>query len=248
MAVKVKETVDRIRNSEVAQKSKKFLEDHKNIFQIIKFTLISLIAFIAEFASMYALQYGLAGVYGDQEFRWFLFYYAPGKTGAYGLAGFIAFLGSKCIAEIISFIVNRKKTFEANNNVVFSAIMYVITVIAVILLSTWLGGALGDLLGPSIGADAGNTISKLVGSFLSWVIMFLMDKFVIMRKVDKGEKAEESVTEPAMAVAGGEVLAVEDDSEDAALREHVTAIEEAVEEGLESVGVVPPKFNDADGE
>ena len=126
--------------------------------------------------------------------------------------------------------------------------MYVITVIAVILLSTWLGGALGDLLGPSIGADAGNTISKLVGSFLSWVIMFLMDKFVIMRKVDKGEKAEESATEPAMAVAGGEVLAVEDDSEDAALREHVTAIEEAVEEGLESVGVVPPKFNDADGE
>ena len=78
--------------------------------------------------------------------------------------------------------------------------------------------------------------------------MFLMDKFVIMRKVDKGEKAEESVTEPAMAVAGGEVLAVEDDSEDVALREHVTAIEEAVEEGLESVGVVPPKFNDADGE
>ena len=246
MAVKVKETVDRIRNSDVAQKFKKFLEDHKNIFQIIKFTLISLIAFIAEFASFYALIFGLKGVYGNIAFSWFIFDYEPGEN--FGLAGFIAFLVSKCIAEIISFIVNRKKTFEANNNVVFSAIMYALTVIAVIVLSTWLGGALSALMSNAIGEGGAATISKLVGSFLSWVIMFLMDKFVIMRKVDKGENAEESVTESAMAVAGGEVLAVEDDAEDAALREHVTAIEEAVEEGLESVGVVPPKFNDADGE
>lgn len=174
-----------------AAKIKRFFNAHENIKQIVKFTLISCIAFIAEFASMYALQYGLEGVCGDTEFKWFLFHYAPGRTGAFGLAGFIAFLVSKCIAEVISFIINRKKTFNANNNVLFSAVMYVLTVIAVILLSTWLGGALGDLMGPSIGADAGNTISKLLGSFLSWVIMFLMDKFVIMRRV-KDKEADES--------------------------------------------------------
>lgn len=98
----------------------KFLTDHANIFQIVKFTLISLIAFIAEFASMYALQYGLLDLYGNEPFDWFIFYYAPGENGAFGLAGFIAMLGSKCIAEIISFTINRKKTFNANNNVAFS--------------------------------------------------------------------------------------------------------------------------------
>ncbi len=244
MAANVKATYEKMKNSEIAKKSKKFLEDHKNIFQIIKFTLISLIAFIAEFASFYALIFGLKGVYGNIAFSWFIFDYEPGEN--FGLAGFIAFLVSKCIAEIISFIVNRKKTFEANNNVVFSAIMYALTVIAVIVLSTWLGGALSALMSNAIGEGGAATISKLVGSFLSWVIMFLMDKFVIMRKVDKGENAaaeETAAPEAAIAVAGGEVLAVEDDADDAALEEHVTAIEEAVAEGLESVGVVPPKFD-----
>ncbi len=183
-------------------KLKAFLHSHENVFQIIKFTLISCIAFIAEFATMYALQYGLLKTCGDQEFKWFLFHYAPGKTGAFGLAGFIAMLGSKCVAEIISFTINRKKTFEANNNLVFSAIMYVITVIAIILLSTWLAGALGNVFGKSIGADWGNTISKLIGSFLSWVIMFLMDKFVIMRKVEKPAQNGEA-DEDALAEAGG---------------------------------------------
>ena len=165
----------------------KFLTDHANIFQIVKFTLISLIAFVAEFASMYALQYGLLDQYGNEPFKWFVFKYTPEKN--FGLAGFIAMLVSKCIAEIISFTINRKKTFSANNNVVFSAIMYVITVISIIILSTWLAGddALGGVLGAAVGADLGNTISKLLGSLLSWVIVFLMDKFVIMRKTYKYE-------------------------------------------------------------
>ena len=85
-------------------KVKQFLSKHANILQIVKFTLISLIAFVAEFASMYALQYGLKDIWGDIDFHWFEFNYAAGENGAYGLAGFVAFLGSKCIAEIISFI------------------------------------------------------------------------------------------------------------------------------------------------
>ena len=88
----------------------------------------------------HALQYGLEGVCGNEHFHWFIFDYAAGREGAFGTAGFIAMLGSKCIAEIISFTINRKKTFKANNNVVFSAIMYVITVVALIIFTTWLAG------------------------------------------------------------------------------------------------------------
>lgn len=164
---------------------------HGNIWQIVKFTLISLIAFVAEFASMYALQYGLEDTLGNEPFDWFIFHYDPGREGAFGTAGFIAMLVSKCIAEIISFTVNRKKTFNANNNVVFSVVVYVITVIALILFTTWMAGALGDAIGPHIGADWGNTISKLLGALISWVVIFLMDKFVIMRKVEKREQGEE---------------------------------------------------------
>ena len=173
-------------------KGKAFMTRHGNIWQIVKFTLISLIAFLAEFASMYALQYGLEGVLGNEDFHWFIFHYAAGRNGAFGTAGFIAMLVSKCIAEIISFTINRKKTF---------------TVIALILFTTWLAGILGDAIGPAIGADLGNTISKMLGSLISWVVIFLMDKFVIMRKVDKGEAAEENA-EAALAADAEENEAV----------------------------------------
>ena len=171
-------------------KGKAFMTRHGNIWQIVKFTLISLIAFLAEFASMYALQYGLEGVLGNEDFHWFIFHYAAGRNGAFGTAGFIAMLVSKCIAEIISFTINRKNT-----------------VIALILFTTWLAGILGDAIGPAIGADLGNTISKMLGSLISWVVIFLMDKFVIMRKVDKGEAAEENA-EAALAADAEENEAV----------------------------------------
>lgn len=195
-------------------KGKRFMTRHGNIWQIVKFTLISCIAFIAEFASMYALQYGLEGVCGNEHFEWFIFDYAAGREGAFGTAGFIAMLGSKCIAEIISFTINRKKTFNANNNVVFSAIMYVITVVALIIFTTWLAGVLGDAMGPAIGAHAGNTISKMLSSVISFVVIFLMDKFVIMRKVDKNEAAEENAEAALAADAEGSEAVTEISSGD----------------------------------
>lgn len=168
------------------EKVKVWLKEHKNILQIIKFIGISLIAFVVEYVVFLALQYGLANVCGQEDFSWFLFEYKGGKAGAYGLAGFIAFLVSKCIAEVISFTINRKKNFEADNNLIFSIVTYVITIIGIILLSTWLGGALSNVLGPKIGADWANLIGKFLGSFISFIIVFIMDKFVIMTK--KGDK------------------------------------------------------------
>ena len=194
-------------------KGKAFMTRHGNIWQIVKFTLISLIAFLAEFASMYALQYGLADVCG-QDFHWFVFNYDASQGGQ---ATFIAMLGSKCIAEIISFTINRKKTFNANNNVVFSAIMYVITVVALIIFSTWLAGPIGNAMGAhNIDEGLSSTVSKMVGSIISFVVIFLMDKFVIMRNVDKGDK------EAAADSAEGEAMAAEALAADTAEGETIT--------------------------
>lgn len=194
-------------------KGKAFMTRHGNIWQIVKFTLISLIAFLAEFASMYALQYGLADVCG-QDFHWFVFNYDASQGGQ---ATFIAMLGSKCIAEIISFTINRKKTFKANNNVVFSAIMYVITVVALIIFSTWLAGPIGNAMGAhNIDEGLSSTVSKMVGSIISFVVIFLMDKFVIMRNVEKGDK------EAAADSAEGEAMAAEALAADTAEGETIT--------------------------
>ena len=184
-------------------KVKNWLLSHKDILQIVKFIGISLIAFAAEYAIFYALQFGLYNACGQEDFKWFLFEYKGGKEGAFGLAGFIAFLVSKCVAEIISFIINRKKNFEADNNIVFSIVTYVITVVALIIFSTWLGGALSNLLGESL-KEFGTTIGKLLGSFISFIVMFVMDKFVIMTK-KKEKKVEGTAAEESVEVVAEEV-------------------------------------------
>lgn len=170
-----------------------WLDAHETIMQAIKFTLISLVAFLSEFAIMYILQYSLYNVCGKEDFTWWIFTYGGGKTHGFGLAGFIAMLGSKFVAEVISFTQNWKKNFKANSNRAFAVTVYVITVVAIIIFTQWLSGALASV----IESEAGLTICKMLGSVVSFVVIFLMDKFVIMRR--KPEKAEEIVIEENVA-------------------------------------------------
>lgn len=163
-----------------------WLDAHETIMQAIKFTLISLVAFLSEFAIMYILQYSLYNVCGKEDFSFWIFTYGGGKAHGFGLAGFIAMLGSKLVAEIISFTQNWKKNFKANSNRAFAVTVYVITVVAIIIFTQWLSGALASV----IESEAGLTICKMLGSIVSFVVIFLMDKFVIMRR--KPEKKEET--------------------------------------------------------
>ena len=185
-----------------AKKIADFISTHQTLMQAIKFTLISLVAFVSEFAIMYILQYSLLETCGQDNFDWWIFHYAGGKTGAFGLAGFIAMLGSKTVAEIISFTQNWKKNFKANSNKVFGVTVYVLTVIAIILFTQWFSGALAEV----IHSEAALTVCKMVGSVVSFVVMFLMDKFVIMRvKKDKTPKAETPADETPATDATEEI-------------------------------------------
>jgi putative flippase GtrA len=204
-----------------AKKIADFISTHQTLMQAIKFTLISLVAFVSEFAIMYILQYSLLSTCGQDNFDWWIFHYAGGKTGAFGLAGFIAMLGSKTVAEIISFTQNWKKNFKANSNKVFGVTVYILTVIAIILFTQWFSGALAEV----IHSEAALTVCKMVGSVVSFVVMFLMDKFVIMRvKKDKTPK-EETPADETPATDATEEIAEETMAEEIA--EDAPALDEA---------------------
>ena len=200
-----------------AQKIVDYVNTHQTLMQAIKFTLISLVAFVSEFAIMYILQYSLLSTCGEEDFSLWIFNYAGGRTGAFGLAGFIAMLGSKFVAEVISFTQNWKKNFKANSNKAFGVTVYVLTVIAIIIFTQWLSGALASV----IKNEAGLTVCKMIGSIVSFVVMFLMDKFVIMR-VKKDKKAP--ATEEAPADETAEVV---EDAETPAEETESPAVEEA---------------------
>ena len=188
-------------------KLKDFLKTHENIRQLVMFTLFSLICFAIEYISFLILKLCIKT---PGDFKWFIFEYSD---SAGGKGAFIAFLVSNILAQIATFVLNRKKTFNATNNIIYAASMYAIMVIGIILLNTWLGGVIAKACveGTGMSDDWGGLIGKFVGSFLSFVINFLMSKFVIMRSF--GKKKAEEVSDTTASNTASEVAASETSSE-----------------------------------
>lgn len=169
-------------------KIKEFLDGHPNIAQLIKFTLFSLICFAIEYVSFAIITWALRGY--NQEARWWIFNYS---TADGGMGSMIGFFVSNVLAQAATFVLNRKKTFNANNNVVYSAVTYTIMVCGIIALNTWAGGKITAACNGALhNLVLSQYISKFAGSFMSFVISFLMSKFVIMRRVER-EAGEESI-------------------------------------------------------
>ena len=115
----------------------------------------------------------------------------------------------------MTFVLNRKKTFKATNNVVIAAIAYAITAILIIILQTYLGGVVSTACtdaykAANAGADPTGFISFLItitgmlaGGLTALVLCFLANKFFIMRnwntkkskKAKEGENAEGELVE-----------------------------------------------------
>lgn len=169
-----------------------FTAKHKGIWQLIKFTLFSSIAGLTEGITNLLLDTLILKSLNDIPVdRWIFHYDGDGVTG---LGTMIAFLLSALIGNTVAFITNRRATFNANNNAAASGAMYFTAVAILICVQTWLGpivkDALIDLL-PLTGA-ASNTVCNLLAktamTFGMFLILFPLNKYVIMRRTEKNEK------------------------------------------------------------
>ena len=169
-----------------------YLNAHENLRQMVFFLLFSFVCFAIEYLTYTILALCLKTV--NTPINWFVFKY---DTAGGGLGAFIAFLISNVIAQICTFVLNRKKTFNATNNVVISGIMYAVIVILIIILNTYLGGVITDAIARSSDNNPamvtfGGYVGKFVGSFMSFVINFLGCKFLVMRDWGKKKSKNES--------------------------------------------------------
>ena len=166
------------------------IKGNKNIFQLILFVAFSSIAAIAQLGSRVIIDLLLKNLTQTVEIWPF---------GKQALGSFIAFLVSNIIAKVISYVTNRKTTFKATNNAVSSAVIYTVMVVALIIIETIIGtplqnglyGLLGgefsgaelttsSALSPSLYQICGVAAQAIYG-FFDGIIVFLMDKYVIMR-------------------------------------------------------------------
>ena len=178
-------------------KLKAFMKKHASIWQLIKFTLISCIAAVVEITSYMLLDSVFLKKLNNQAVNWFIFHYDPATTG--GLGTMIAFLVSTTLAQIVSFITNRKKTFNANNNLAFQCNRLCnydgfdntsADLVKAPIIVTWFDSFIHN-------SGVSGFLGKFLWMFISFLIVFPMNKYVYHRRVDKKEPEEEEA--PAQA-------------------------------------------------
>ena len=104
----------------------------------------------------------------------------------------LPFFLSNLIANIYGFYQNKKTTFKSDAPW-YNFAIYIVLMIALILFSTWLQGWLYGFLNQfNAIAPFARTIGGLAAGFVQMVVLFPMEKFVLLKekKADDAEEAE----------------------------------------------------------
>ena len=107
----------------------------------------------------------------------------------------LPFFLSNLIANIYGFWQNKKTTFKSDAPW-YNFAIYIVLMIALILFSTWLQGWLVGIIAKVDWAwlqALARTIASLAAGFVQMVVLFPMEKFVLLNEKKKdGEDAEEA--------------------------------------------------------
>ena len=185
--------------SEVKKQSafKVWTQKHADLWQIIKFTLVSMIAGTSEMVLYNVFLWILRGPLMNISVDWFIFHYPGGAEGTVladgtiargGACVLVAYLVSTIVGNFVSFVVNRKTTL--------------VMIVFIIFYSSVLGGLANSWVGTwKIFENAdGNflltflmqNIGKFLITIITFVFVFLMNKFVILREEKKTKEQKEA--------------------------------------------------------
>lgn len=186
------------------------LERYPDVRQMVLFTLFSMLCGLGQFVTQFLLQYTLVYIPAlKPPFQrvsvgsLYLFNYDSIAQG-------IGFLAGAIVGNTLTFILNRKKTFRATNNVAVAATMYAILAVFITLLQTLVGGWVSTPCLEAAGDLAKNNgfihflcdfAGLACGGIMALITSFLGNKFLVMRSWGKG--AEKSAAETAASAEPG---------------------------------------------
>ena len=158
---------------------------HKNIWQIIKFSFVSLIVTIIQLGLLYLMYYLMKG--WKEPLPIFLKdIFSPETVGAdHSNWGYmLPFFLSNFIANTVGYFMNKKRTFKSDAPI-WHYIIYIIILIVLIMFSTWLQGVLTNLF-IQLGVEViGPFIAMSVASFIQFITLYPLQKFVLLRERKK---------------------------------------------------------------
>lgn len=164
----------------------------ETLWQFVKFIVVSLGAFVIQTFLPLLIKLFMSDAFLAKEYNiWGIFKSSiDAKTGAMlGLGVFIAANVSNVIAQIVSFFINRDKTFNSDANIAVTLPIYIVFTIALIIFSAWLSTKLIPLFtGLTGSADTAMAISGACCGAVQFFLYFPVDKILFSKKKEK--KAE----------------------------------------------------------
>ena len=164
-------------------------------WQFVKFIFVSLLAMIVQFALLNILNHipAIISLFGT-DFKWWVFEspvnMAEGAVVIGGLGYFISNNVANIIAQIVSFFVNREKTFNSGANIAVTLPIYIVFTLALIAFSAWLNPTLQHLFVSNgwMGGDLAANAATMICSAIQFFLYFPVDKILFHKK--KEQKAE----------------------------------------------------------
>ncbi len=185
-------------------------EGAKTFWQLVKFILVSLIAFAVQIVTVNLFKIVLSGKIGEiTGFFAVIFSERAMGRGNTNWGYVLAFFLSNLIANIVGYFINRKKTFNSDTNLKSSLSVYFAVLLTLIVFNSWfqgvvanwvdiaaasLGGGFGSMLGKS---DA--TIAAMAAGIIQTIVLFPLEKFVLLKEKKEnnhapGEREKEELT------------------------------------------------------
>ncbi len=165
-----------------------YIKTHENLRQAVLFFLFSMVCGASQMiiTAVLPLILRAASDSMSEPFKWFIFDYTEKGVGE-----FIGFIVGSVVGQVLTFVLNRKKTFNVSDHIPFRAIAYAIMAILIILMQTAIGGGITSALAKAV-PDASdlvatifNLIAQVVAGIAALVVNFLGNKFFVMRKFGK---------------------------------------------------------------
>lgn len=156
------------------------------LWQFVKFIVVSLGAFVIQTFLPLLIKLPMSDAFLYKEFAFWVFK----STAEVGLGIFIAANLSNIIAQIVSFFINRDKTFNSDANVAVTLPIYIVFTIALICFSAWLSPTLITFFADKVGENAAISISGAICGAIQFFLYFPVDKILFHKKKEEKSEAE----------------------------------------------------------
>lgn len=161
----------------------------ETLWQFVKFIIVSLGAFVIQTFLPLLIKLPMKEEFLHQAYKFWIFESKdPDPTTGIIVAGlgvFIAANLSNVIAQIVSFFINRDKTFNSDANIAVTLPIYIVFTIALICFSAWLSPTLITALTKPVGESAAIAISGAICGAIQFFLYFPVDKILFHKKKEE---------------------------------------------------------------